>query len=733
MTCGQEHGWRNSQRVLDIRGCYLDGCSIQVILRWAVESPDLSSQVWGHDGGNEAGLVKPARSRSSSGLFWPCRAWAVPPSNVQQPRRQTRLRLSTRLTLSSPAARTRFLPTSSPDPSKPLVYGESLCVACEVFGPSNTVGMVPGVYAGSVAVGDGSVFTLAGNGVTRYDATTNDGWFYSKVESGSHQFAGIAVYNHLVWVGVRDRSVVDAFADWLAPGDQADPARQYSVPKNIEINGTNVGEGVLSNLKISGLDVAWHEIWISMDGDDGRRAIVVLDTTTGATKAVLLTLPEFHCAPSDPIALVDGIAGNGCTDSDHLDTNNITVACSAPGGKIVSTAPLGFDANECKAAVLRSCDAPGGQILSSTPYGFDGGRCEGDIVSETASTLRALDGPDIATVPEADSVVTACRLIKRNDLIAAAPSDLNPTGIINTDPTCGHESHNGLDAVWGMNWIMEVSYGDQVNEFPVVQSDNGPAVGPYVRREWMHEDPYWGQAADIAYNPRDTRLNWWGDLTGTDWERGTRCLRYVVSDADVFYTGVKLEHWYEQSKYLQRLDVRIDGSTVATLTNPSSTWCLDTTTLPSGVHTIELDAWINAGTREITLNNDSLHVDNDPPTPSVDPLPRFVRDDVTLTGTLVDAHSGPRDRQLQRASAAGTDWTPLCGTQTPADGGPAYSCVWHTNDVPDGLYRFHAHGRDLVSDELGGPERDRQPGSLNDGRQHAARHLAERSPRRPRG
>lgn len=557
-------------------------------------------------------------------------------------------------------------------------YARPVAQSSLVFGHGISA---PNLGHTNLAVGNGRIWRLEDYfGVRSFEIETDEYGPHSWVGEGDeHEYRGLAVYRNEVFAGRAEVGKVQVLS-----AQTAGRLRTLDVPTEIAVTDDSTAPTTIaSQLKITGLDVAWQEVWVSMKGAAGQRAIVVLDSVTGATKAVMVQSPSFSCGAHGALEFVSGLATMSCVNPAAQE--NISVACRYGGAPIVNAHPWGFDAQACSGAVV------------------DG----------VAPVVEVFDGDDIATVPELDAVVTSCRMIKRDALVTTvAVANLDPIGHLFADPTCADTHHQGIDAVWGMKWLLSMS-GDEIDPSIEQLADlhlteralepvaGGPAFGGLERTTRPHDQR--ADYGDVAYNPREDRLDWWGDLAEDDWQRGTRCLRYIVSEADVFMTAYDLEHWYEPSRGFQRLEVRIDGTLRATLTSPSGDWCLDTSTIPSGQHDLELRAIINAGTRELAKHNTELRIDNTAPTGQVDPLPRFVRDSVTVSGTLGDVHAGPRDRALVRSAPGTSAWTSMCGTQTPQNDGPAFACAWNTTAGPDGQYRLRAHQRDLVSEPLGGP------------------------------
>jgi hypothetical protein len=314
-------------------------------------------------------------------------------------------------------------------------------------------------------------------------------------------------------------------------------------------------------------------------------------------------------------------------------------------------------------------------------------------------------GRDISVVPEVNAALTSGGgALFRSDIFGSL--------VLNSiDDSLSNEKYvTGSDSVWGMKWYLTTSYGT-VTEYSVNPAPSStPGLPPSVG---LHQEGYWFTApdgcletctsetatADVTYQRRETRIDWAGDLRSSEWMRGTRCLSYTVSDADVYVVGNGAQRWLEPARNFTRIDLRVDGTVVTSSTLPNGQLCVDTNTFSNGAHTLDLQAY-TSGMPTASVTNPTLRLDHLVPTGQVDAPPKFVRGEVTLTGSLTDEHAGPRDRQLQRSQ--GGAWSPICDLQTPAANGPTYQCIWQTSEVPDGPYTIRAHMRDLVGSSFGG-------------------------------
>jgi hypothetical protein len=314
---------------------------------------------------------------------------------------------------------------------------------------------------------------------------------------------------------------------------------------------------------------------------------------------------------------------------------------------------------------------------------------------------------DIATVPEINAAIAQYRLISRGLIAQLSTPDLELTC-----ETCFRRLwQDGIDAVWGMHWMEAVfgtsgARGTSVADYSI---DSLPGGSPFLteRRTWTTKQAASGGVRDVAYQNRDTRIDWDGNLTQPDWQHndanGHQCLNYVVSDADIFAVGDQGEHWWELAKGFVKIEFYVDGNLVATQTTNPGTYCLDESTAPSGVHDVLAKAYVNDGAKVVTAENKDLHVDHDAPAGAVDAPGQFARGTVTITGSMSDSHSGPRDWQLQ-ANGPGTGgaWQSVCSPVAPDPIGRA-SCQWDTTSYADGAYQLRAQLRDKVENPFGGP------------------------------
>lgn len=325
--------------------------------------------------------------------------------------------------------------------------------------------------------------------------------------------------------------------------------------------------------------------------------------------------------------------------------------------------------------------------------------------------------------PEADAAVIRRRLLHRGLLysLTAVPelTDLADTaGGRETACADGDVSEypQAADWVWGMRWYILVpscyaSVGGQSAYGPIKEYELVPAANPglaslggsfALRRQWFPNQSADQGERDVAYANRDTRIDWWGPLRESNWLRGqSKCLDYVVSDADIYVVGRYGERWYEPARGFQRIELWIDGTLRETKTVPNGTFCIDTAAYANGTHTLTLKAYVNDGAKTVTESNERLRIDNQAPTATGTGPGTYSKETVTVAGGGVDAHSGPKDAELQIRPSGGA-WRSIACT-TGAAGSPgagAYTCNWKTNGgaYPDGTYDAQLHLRDQSSD-----------------------------------
>lgn len=412
-----------------------------------------------------------------------------------------------------------------------------------------------------------------------------------------------------------------------------------------------------------GVDAAWNELWITLSGghdEDGAvsgnagGAILVLNAQTGGTKGAMWHLPRYNCT-KDPLSIVSGTEFAACRDGDRADLAGVL---------------------QCEDQQTGFCD-PG----HLTGYELDWAE-------------RGLGGSwewrDIATVPERNAVIAQCRVINRGALFQPTPTDEPPVSELLTSGGCADGGdQGGIDAVWGMNWLLTAS-SNGLREYGLNPAE--PLVGSLRRSGWSN----CGVWCDVVYQNRDARIDWSGPLTKQDWLRGTKCVDYVVTDADIYVASDSNARYFEPARGFQKIEMTVDGGwRQEKLTNPGQ-FCQDLTQVPSGTHTVRLKAWINNGSKTVTVTNDSANFDRDPPRPTVT-APDIATGTVQLSGGSSDDHSHARGwrPQLLRGS-----WQSICDQENtdPAATAPTYACAWNTTTVPDGSYAFRVEGTDYASD-----------------------------------
>lgn len=331
---------------------------------------------------------------------------------------------------------------------------------------------------------------------------------------------------------------------------------------------------------------------------------------------------------------------------------------------------------------------------------------------------------DISVLPEFEAAIAEYRLLHRNIFAALTLPDPELEC-----PRCYRKLwQDGTDGVWGMRWLLVVdgdsrtSRGTGVTEYGI---DPTPIAGePYLiqRRLWAPKQATSGGIRDIAYQNRETRIDWKGQLTDDKWQRGRRCIdEYDVSDADFYAIGAQGEYWHEQARGFKSIEMWLKpnepagspyqkisfeqtvNGTTSTLTespHPTGNMCIDTNRYASGKYTLQLRAYVNpdpqtSATKTVTIENPQLGIDHDVPTGELDPVPQYAIGDVRLRGSLSDEDSGPLDGRIRTAPSGGSFSDRCPPAPTP------YECTWDTRGHPDGRYLIEAHLRDSVSTDRG--------------------------------
>jgi hypothetical protein len=511
----------------------------------------------------------------------------------------------------------------------------------------------------SVAVGDGHVFVASEN--TKRLSEFDGGVTPTFIDAAQLTTAprGVAYYRGELYVAGNDRAVhvYDA-----GPGHTE--RRRFPV-------------GYLGNP--TGVDTAWGEVWVSFQGGPGGGVVVALDSTTGAILGVTWHTPRYDCSfvPSSPLAIASNVSN-----------------CANAMGLQDPASP----ATTCK-GFLAYCMA----IYAD---------------SRLQSIWNREAWWDLSTVPELSAVAAQCRFIDRGPLLTATAHDeISLADATGTSDCTSGRFQDGIDAVWGMSWMLTVSgsdtaAGSSIEEYTLAQPALDGSGRMALRRRWTTQDSTSNNHRDVAYQNRQARIDWTGHLTQSDWQESQQCLDYVVSDADIYVAGFRGERYYELARGFQNIQFKLSGPrlaspvTVGSSTSPAGTFCFGLNQYPSdGGYSLTATASINNGTKILTKTNPALRIDHDPPSGALDSLARFVRDTVTVNGAMADAHSGPRDWQLE-VSGPGTGgaWQAACGRQTQPGSGGKYGCGWNTGSgYPDGTYQLRAQHRDAVDAAFAGP------------------------------
>jgi hypothetical protein len=328
---------------------------------------------------------------------------------------------------------------------------------------------------------------------------------------------------------------------------------------------------------------------------------------------------------------------------------------------------------------------------------------------------------DLAAVPDFDSAMAGYRLVRRG--LVAALSTPDPELLCYF---CYRRPwQDGLDAVWGMRWLLSVdgssrtSRGTAITEYSL---DPDATTGDPLlteRRRWLPNQSANGGVRDVHYQNRETRIDWAGNLTGSDWINHGQQLDYIVSDADIYAVGDQGERWYELARNFDHLALKVDGVNhpfsvdgapeAVTSTKAFGRLSFDTHRIGSGTHTLELVAYLENG-HQVTARNDALRIDHQPPAGRLDPPGYAVRDTVVLTGDLTDEHRGPKDWRPQLTPAGQGAWSEVCGVSSP---GP-YLCQWDTTRHPDGRYDLRSRLNDLMTDAHDNPTYSATVGTIVD-------------------
>jgi hypothetical protein len=341
---------------------------------------------------------------------------------------------------------------------------------------------------------------------------------------------------------------------------------------------------------------------------------------------------------------------------------------------------------------------------------------------------------NIQISPELSGAIVDRRFFQQGPLVASDAVPYSPECTYGIHGSCYSGEQRGTNAVWGMRWFMELAApaGNDtyipVQEFSIDQQTIGSTGWPFSllpgggfsvglpgyyltpQRTWLPMQEQQGDPAslsDLFFNNRATRIDWSGYPTTSSWLRGqNQCLKYMVSDGDIFIVGDKGERWYQPARGFQQIQFLIDGNVVSTLTGTSNafgTWCIPggTSAYSDGTHTLEAIATVDNG-KQVTKTNSTFRIDNTPPTGGiVTSLGTYSRASVNVAGTMSDASSGPYDWQLQITPTGQSNWTTIPGCNLAANPSGAYTCPWDTTKYGDGGYTIRAQLRDSAIDSNG--------------------------------
>jgi hypothetical protein len=452
------------------------------------------------------------------------------------------------------------------------------------------------------------------------------------------------------------------------------------------------------------IDVAWGEVWARLYSVRTGPALVALDAQTGAMKA---WIPIGDGAPAAcPVYVVSCIPGNPYTQQD--------VGVYGP-------CALGYQ--------------PPCQDLNTYP---------------TATTYQQMRY-DVATAPDINAIFTGYETVTRSGLYDLLSSD-SGTGLGYVSDPCypvhysnPEEPPNstrgdpmGSTAVWGAKTLLTIdncqhAYFNTRSLVHVLPIGRDTITGQFAGinggdNPWVPADSTTDTFRDVAYRSHEPRITWLdGNLADkTTWMTNNQCVRYVVTDGDYYIVGMRGERWYSIARgftppvrlYLD--DVDPDRTTPLTLTSgdptqPTDTLCVDMRrpyganppaglpgTLPSGTHRLTMTATVTGN--QLTQTNPALHVDNDPPTGTLNSLPAATNAPLVASGTLSDADAGPATWHLQvNGPGTGGKFQTVCSDNSPDPGTDNWGCRWNTGAYQEGTYQVQAFLEDQVRPSHGGP------------------------------
>jgi hypothetical protein len=414
----------------------------------------------------------------------------------------------------------------------------------------------------------------------------------------------------------------------------------------------------------NGLGVAWGEVWVDLttgngggsyddtqNNNGGLPELGVYDAQTGALKAIVPI--DAPCAAGDTEQLVENTDG-----------------CAPAGGN-------------------RGADG--------SPYNF---------------WSPTFDFQDLAAAPELGGVFAQCHFVGRSAVL----TQLSAVDEVDADhygdcPTNGWLE--GVQYVPGMSWLLassgdpNVSYGmpgQYISEYSVGPGTAGTRLA--LRRRWQPMDAQANPGdnnnvmpafRDAAYHYRGPQIDWSGNSTRPDWQHGNQCVRYIVSDADIFVAGWRGERWYDLARNFSSITFTLDGQTITTSTSPNGQVCFNEDSYSSGAHTLAASAVADGQTINIST---SLHIDHTGPTGTINSQPQYVAHTITLSGNAVQPYSGLGTVTVQ-SSKDGTNWSTACSASVDHGDGN-WTCQWDTTTVSDGAYQLRAAMSNNVQPAFGG-------------------------------
>src|SRR4051812_21488305 len=198
------------------------------------------------------------------------------------------------------------------------------------FTPSGASSLGTATSHVATAVGGGRVYAVAENDPSRvfgWDATTlaASGGFNLAPPQGNPR--GLAYYRGELYVGDTTNSNIKVY------NVQGTPTltRTIGVPQALSLVNNTTGSSVrlAENLHLTGLDVAWQEVWATFTSGAGGRAVIAFDAASGVPKAAMWHLPRYSCNVFT-FAIWDGEPPFGECDAAEYDDSDTMVGTCVP-------------------------------------------------------------------------------------------------------------------------------------------------------------------------------------------------------------------------------------------------------------------------------------------------------------------------------------------------------------------------------------------------------------------